>query len=81
LFESLDKNGGNVFENKEKGPCGKNRVMFSSKYKINYGTQNLYWTRVLKGLYKFFKFNMYCYNILNIKNISIICINFSLSKK
>ena len=44
-------------------------------------TKNLYWMRVLRGLYEFFKFNIRCYNILKIKNILIISINLSLSKK
>jgi len=35
----------------------------------------------LEGLYEFFKFNLYSYNILKIKNIVIISINISLSKK
>jgi len=33
------------------------------------GTTKLYWMRVLEGLYEFFKFNLRCHNILNIKNI------------
>ena len=36
--------------------------------------------RVWEGLYKFFIFNICCYNILKIKNILIININLSLSK-
>jgi len=32
-------------------------------------TKKLYWRRVLEGLYEFFKFNLCCYNILDIKNI------------
>jgi len=35
---------------------------------------------VLEGLYKFFKINLYGYNILKIKNILIISINLSFSK-
>jgi len=45
------------------------------------GTKKLYWRRVLESLYKFFKFNLYCYIIFKIKNIVIICINLSFSKK
>jgi len=45
------------------------------------GAQNLYWRRVLEGLYEFFKFNLCCYNILEIKNVLIISINLSFSKK
>ena len=41
------------------------------------GTKKLY----LKGLYEFFKLNLCCYNIFKIKNIIIICINLSFSKK
>jgi len=47
-------------------------------------TQKLYWRSVLGdlgGLYEFFKFNLYCYNILKILNTLIININLSLSKK
>jgi len=36
---------------------------------------------VLKGLYEFFKFNLYCYIIFKIKNIVIIYIHLSFSKK
>jgi len=36
---------------------------------------------VLEGLYEFLKFNLCCYNILKIKNILIMCISLSLSKK
>ena len=36
---------------------------------------------ILEDLYKFFKFSMYCYNIFKIKNILIININLSFSKK
>jgi len=35
----------------------------------------------LEGLYEFFKFNMCCYIIFKIKNIVIIWINLSFSKK
>jgi len=48
------------------------------------GTKKLYWRRgfwVLEGLYEFFKFNLCCYIIFKIKNIVIICINLSFSKK
>ena len=49
------------------------------------GTQKLSWRRVffwggLKGLHQFFKFNL-CYKISKIKNILIININLSFSKK
>ena len=37
--------------------------------------------RVLGGLHEFFKFNVCSYNILKIKNILIISINLSFSKK
>jgi len=42
--------------------------------------QNLYWMRILEGLYEFFKLSL-CYNILKIKNILIESINLSFSKK
>jgi len=45
------------------------------------GTKKLYWMRVWEGLCEFFKFNICCNNILKIKNILIININLSLSKK
>jgi len=44
------------------------------------GAEKSYWRRVLEGLYEF-KFNLNCYSILKIKNISIISINLSFSKK
>jgi len=49
------------------------------------GIKKLYCRRVLGGvfedLYEFFKFTLYCYIIYKIKNIVIICINLSFSKK
>ena len=45
------------------------------------GTQKLYWRRVLGGLHEFFKFYLCSYNILRIKNILIISVNLSFSKK
>jgi len=52
-------------------------------------TQILNWMRILDGLYECFKFNLHCYNILKIKNISwpknnnisIISISLSFSKQ
>jgi len=44
-------------------------------------TKKMYWRRVLEGLYKFFKFHLCCYIIFKIKNIVIIYINLSFSKK
>jgi len=35
----------------------------------------------LEGLHEFFKFNLYSYSIIKIKNILIININLSFSKK
>jgi len=35
----------------------------------------------LEGLHEFFKFNLYSYDILKIKNILIIRVNLSFSKK
>jgi len=35
----------------------------------------------LEGLYEFFKFNLCCFNILKIKNILLISISLSLSKR
>ena len=37
--------------------------------------------RILEDLYEFFKFNLFSYSILKIKNILIISINLSLFKK
>jgi len=58
-------------------------INFFSWYRILliWETQKLYWRRDLDGLYEFFEFNLYCYNILKIKNILIININLSFSKK
>ena len=61
-------------------------VYFASKYKtlLIWGTKKLYWRSVLwvwDGLYEFFKFTLRCYNIFKIKNILILSINLSLSKK
>jgi len=35
----------------------------------------------LEGLYEFFKFTLCCYIIFKTKNVVIICINLSFSKK
>jgi len=60
-------------------------VHFSyTKLSLFWGTQTLYWMRVLgvlDGLYEFFKFNLCSYNILKIKNILIISVKLSFSNK
>jgi hypothetical protein len=45
------------------------------------GTQRLYPRRFFEGLFEFFKFNLCCYNIPNIKNILIKSIHLPFSTK
>lgn len=40
-----------------------------------------FWKKIMEGLYKSFKFNPCCYDILKIKNALIININLTFSKK
>jgi len=91
LFASLKEKGGEDLRKnewtsgkiEEMGGKGFRGLTFLHNTKLFSfdGTKKLYWRRVLESLYEFFKFNLYCYDIFKIKNIVIICINLSFSKK
>jgi len=72
-----------VEEIEKNGRIGLWGVNFSYNTKLYSfgGTKKLYQSKVLEGLYEFFKLNLCCYIIFKIKNIVIICINVSFSKK
>ena len=95
MFGSLEGKGGEGFGKKE-GASGRNRRHWEERVlEVNFlliiknppnleGLKNCigggFWG-VMEGLYEFFKFNLCCYNILKIKNILIISISLSFSKK